>query len=370
MNNYYYPKPDNVNSTQLSTYQTFMKLLIDTGLKMNIDLSALNTESFANQTYAPDNSGLEYDNVGMNSYLDSYNINIQNNINTLNNINKTNSLNRSILLRQENIIGLQNEEMNDQLKHLKQIETKIISKDRLVEENQLKTQQYDSNIRILSASIIFAIILFIVYMLYSGGKIDYSKLSKISMLIIIIFIIYLLYQYNVFYLKDSISSLFSRQTLVTAGKKINEKTQQFNDALLNEIYGDKDEWMKANCNQPCEDSGLPSEISGSNFIDTSDQSGYTPGYYYYDKSTPPQLLVPDNTEDKSPTMTLNGENYKYTIDWQDIPTVYDDTMKTMDSDALSPNQYDDSGNPKLKLVGPGQTYTSESVNLNAYDGIS
>ncbi len=222
--------------------------------------------------------------------------------------------NRAILLRKEELNHIENEEIEDQYKQLDQIQSNIFSKERLIEENLYHSEKSERNIRVLTGSILFVLLLFVIVGIYYTKKIDDGKFVKLCGLLFGIFLLYLCYQYNVFYLNDSLSALFSGRVATTLGNKINKKTLQMQEDIQRIREGDYDDWKKKNCSS-C--SPVPSkDVSG---FDIQNLSGYglSSSYFtYQDGSTPNQLINPMNS-------LANSGFFKDKIHHIDVDTVRD-----------------------------------------------
>ena len=240
--------------------------------------------------------------------IDSINTNlaelnyIQNQLNTLNNVNQES------LLKQEQLLQLENEDLMKQLKELENMQSVISNKDRMIEQTNQNIENTDINIRVLMVSILGAIILFVTVGLYYFGIIDDGKLTIIIIAIIVIYLSIVIYSYNIFYVRNSISYLSDKKI-----QRISDSIQDWSNKKYNEleeeIYGNKDTWVDNNCSCPATSKVADEEGDGSQYY-ANTGANQTPGHFYYDGTAPPQLLVPSPTHDNSGTL-------KQTIDWVD-----------------------------------------------------
>lgn len=273
-------------------YKDNLKELIKYGLDINKNLVEL--EKFTNQEDFTNNYTYM---TGGDEMLSSKNNDLISGIHNVNNSVQTFNMNRDILLRKEQLNQLENEDIENQYKRLDQIQSNIFSKERLIEENLYHSEQSERNIRVLTGSILFVLLLFIIVGIYYTKKIDNDKFVKLCGLLFGIFVLYLCYQYNVFYLKDSLSALFSGRVATELGNRINKKTLQMQEDIQRIREGDYETWKKKNC-QSC--SPLPSkDVSGMDIGGLSG-TGYSSSYFVYqDGSTPNQLINPENSRANS-----------------------------------------------------------------------
>ncbi len=264
-----------------------------------------------------------------------------------NTYNQTFNINRDILLRKEQVNQMENEELEDQYKHLDQIQSNIFSKERLIEENLYYSEQSERNIRVLTGSILFVLLLFVIVGIYYTKKIDDSKFVKLCGLLFIIFLLYLCYQYNVFYLKDSLSALFSGRVATELGNKIDTKTKEMKEDIQRIRQGDYEDWKKKNCSS-C--SPIPSkDVSGLDINNLSGY-GYSSSYFtYQDGSTPNQLINPVNS-------LANSGFFKDKIHHTDVDTVNDKDMKMVYQEDSTNNSGD-----YMSISGLDGDLTAENV---------
>lgn len=252
--------------------------------------------------------------AGDDQKLSSENNSLLTDNSTQNGYQQTFNTNRDILLRKEELNQLENEDIQNQYKRLDQIQSNIFSKERLIEENLYYSEQSERNIRVLTGSILFVLLLFIIVGIYYTKKIDNSKFVLLCGLLFGIFILYLCYQYNVFYLNDSLSALFSGRVASELGNKINKKTQQMQEDIQRIREGDYETWKKKNCNS-C--SPLPSnDVSGLDISGLSGSGSSSSYFVYQDGSTPNQLINPENS-------SANSGYFKDRIHHTDVDTVDD-----------------------------------------------
>jgi len=232
---------------------------------------------------------------------------IQTNINntntaltSTNNTNNTNidtyQIQRETLYRTEQLNDIENKDIENQYKKMENLQSSIFTKERLIEENLYQAEKHELQIRIITGSMLFILILFVVIVMYGIGTIDNIKLTKYCIFILILYVLFLTYQYNIFYLRDSLSNIFTLSFFQGLGERIEIGEEQMKRSVQRFKYGiDYDEWKSKNCGI-CP-SNNPSEISAMEY--SGEQLNPTQGFYYQDGSTPNQLIYPTNTLDNS-----------------------------------------------------------------------
>lgn len=250
----------------------------------------------------------------LNTEIDEQNTQLNTDVDTQNS-------NNSILFRQNELLEVKNNILNGQLTELEQIQSIISTKDKLLDITNYDLSKKSSIIKILFIGIFISIFLLILTGIYGSGVIDDTKYLAIISILIFIFIFYILYIYNTFNV-SSYTHAISNKYLV--GKGINSLSKSINDKIRTDIYGNEQDWIKSNCNQPCDIKDESNDIindedtSSTPIGDTAVQVTTTPGYYYKDSAGPKQLLYPQPTEANSSNAifqiqpnisTLSGTTY-------------------------------------------------------------
>jgi len=225
---------------------------------------------------------------------------IQNQLSTVNN------LNQEALVKKDQLLRMENDDLMKQLRELETIQSTITNKDRLIDQTNKNVEEQNQNIKILASSITLAIILLITIVLFGYGQITMSLLILIIIIIAVLYFLLYIYSYNIFYFKDAVKMLFDRRAQ-RLGYELNKWSDTIKTNVNNEIDSLKQNWIDQNCLCPASTSeeSSNSQISGvGNNINEKEVTGY----YYYDGSSPSQLLVPEPTQN----MGLNEK-----IDWVD-----------------------------------------------------
>ena len=111
--------------------------------------------------------------------------------------NQLNNINNEILVKQDQLAKIKNDRLNKKLEDLNELEHNIINKDRLIEQTNQVNQNNDKNIYTLYFGFGLSIILFIVILLYSLGKLNDKIAIVLISLIFVIFMFIILYTYNI-----------------------------------------------------------------------------------------------------------------------------------------------------------------------------
>ena len=216
---------------------TSINLLTSTGANMNNDYISMRNNNYS---VFKTNSGDSMQRIvnSINQNLAALDI-IQNQLSVLSNVNQEN------LIKREQLIKMQNEELMEQLRNLEQIQSNIENKNRMIEQVNYNMSNQQNNISLLIISIIIGIILLGTVFLYSYGNISYNLFIIIIITILIIYICIFIYKYNIFYLNTAITNLFSGNMEARIAQSLNNWGNVTN--LQNDIYGSKDTWIKNNC---------------------------------------------------------------------------------------------------------------------------
>ena len=280
---------------------------------------------------------------------------IQNKLSTGNNIDQ------EILIKKDKLLRIENDTLTKQLQELQMIESNIANKDRIIEQTNNNIDQYNTNIYNLFICTLLAVILCIGIILYAYGKIDYKRIITLTIIIFLSYIIIYIYTYNVFYLKDSISylinprSIHSLETQLSTWANIPVIEQKIDDTIQ------QNSWINNNCECPVSEE----EDSGNNpvyplFSNEGVTSTEIPGYFYYDGTAPPQLLVP--------TPDPKSINLDDKIDWVDYSSngnfTYDNVNKVMSYNNNNFYNYKNQTDPSIilnKEINGSQTLVGDTT---------
>jgi len=253
---------------------------------------------------------------------------VQNEINVLSNLNK------EALFKKEEILKLKNEELMDQLRSLESIQSGITTKDRLIEQTNKHIENQDLNIIVLASLIGFGVILFIIINLKGLGVIGEKQFTLAIIVQFTIFIVGAIYAYNIFYFKDAVTYLFDRRNL-----RILNQLKEMAKKETENLYGKEDEWIDENCDCPFEEDTYAYYYNG--------QEAEKHGYFYYDGSSPQQLIV------DLPTKNDVYSEYDEKIYWvdysQDGKPMYNPKTKKMSYDNKQYYNYNKEHDPSILL---------------------
>jgi hypothetical protein len=243
----------------------------------------------------------------LQSTIDSANANLSNLDLIQTQLNLSTNLNQDGLLKKNELIRLQNDNLNDQLKDLELLQTNIITKDRIINQIDENIIIQNSNISSLITLLIFGILLIILIILFGYNTINTKAFFTYLTFLVIIFCIIFIYIYNIFYFKDSITYLGNRQKIVT---ELGTELKTWGKAIKTDVNSDldylKDEWIENNCGCPPVQEEEEEEILEEDLIFGETFEEQAPGYFYYDGNAPQQLLVP-----------IPRRKNKLSIDWVD-----------------------------------------------------
>jgi hypothetical protein len=90
-----------------------------------------------------------------------------------------NNINQEILLKQEQLLKLENEKINNQLFNLEQVQSIITNKDRMTRQTEEELNKKNKNINFLIFMFIIALIALIVIVIHYQGLISYNIMSGI-----------------------------------------------------------------------------------------------------------------------------------------------------------------------------------------------
>lgn len=243
---------------------------------------------------------------------------IQSELSVLNNVNQDN------LIKREEYIKLQNEELLAQLRNLQNIQSNIENKNRYIEQINQNINYQQNNIYLLVISIILGVILFSIVILYGIGKLTNKMLLYGILILFVIYIIIVIYFYNIFYVKSALQSLFGNNPERRFGEALKNWSTEIKNKSQEELYGLEQSWINSNCNCPPQEETQQTQNNNNNNIPPEEEQNYNAniqqGYFYYDGSTPQQLLMP------SPKIS-NLENIQWVDYSQPVGREYNFNLK-------------------------------------------
>ena len=228
-----------------------------------------------------------------------------------NQTNIGNNINQESLIKQAELLRLENEDLNNQLRELESIQSSISNKERLIEQTNLNMEREQRNIRVLTVTIIFGFLIFIAVALYGANRLDRKKLIIVCCILLVAYHIFLIYTYNLLYFKDAISYLKDmKRYKLQNGSVLKQWGNFISDNIAAQRTSIQDQWISDNCN--CAEEEEEKEAQTSEETDYISQVGgedwgqESTGYFYNDGSAPAQLIIPE------PTPRLSDQ-----IDWVD-----------------------------------------------------
>jgi hypothetical protein len=234
------------------------------------------------------------------------------------------NINQEILLKQEQLLKMQNDDLDSQLSSLDLSQNYINNKSRMIDQTNDALLKKNKYITFLIVTSVFAILSVIVILLYGMKKIDDKKLKILLIILFIIYVCVYLYVYNIFYLNDAFKYMFFSKE-VEMGQKLGNWVKKVDDNIATSLYGTEQEWIDENCATPCDLDDLPGTEEEDDVYATYTENTIspTPGYFYNDSSAPPQLIYPSPTKSNAantdyakivrPDYSTNSKKYEYNI---------------------------------------------------------
>ena len=152
--------------------------------------------------------------------------------------------------------------------------------------------------------------------LYALGKINEKLFGILVVLLILVFVIMIMYKYNILYFKTVSHFIDNRKNLAILNS-VKDLGSQVKSNMQERLYGSKQDFLDDNCDCPPSQEDVYNEEEGAS-VDV------VPGYFYYDKSAPKQLLVPNGGDKINVSTDVDTEVFDK-IDWVNHDKVMYDT---------------------------------------------
>lgn len=282
-----------------------------------------------------------------------------------NELNVVDNLYKETLLKQSELIKLENEDLKKQLQELELIQANISNKDRLIEQTNFNIASQELNIYVLAVSCVLAIFLIATIYAYGIGTISMSIFGSIVSFIVLVYAILFIYSYNIFYFRDAMTYLGDRQRKgLQWGYHVKRWSEIKSNVDAKKEYI-KDEWIENNCDCPVteEEDIVAEEVLEEDYRGTRVMGKIfpdIPGYFYYDGSSPQQLLLPTPDSKK-----LNDK-----VDWVDYsPNGQMQYIKAINKNVnINDNYYNykTDDNTKSSLLAKAVENNSTLVNNTTY----
>ena len=236
------------------------------------------------------------------------------------------NINQEILLKQEQLLKMQNDDLDSQLSSLDLSQNYINNKSRMIDQTNDALLKKNKYITFLIVTSVFSILAVVVILLYGMKQIDDKKLKILLILLFIIYVCVYLYVYNIFYLNDAFKFMFFSKE-AEMGQKLGNWVKKVDDNIASSLYGTEQEWIDQNCATPCDLDNLSGEEEEDVYATyTENTISPTPGYFYNDSSAPPQLIYPSPTKSNAaktdyakivrPDYSTNSNMHDYDIEPQ------------------------------------------------------
>lgn len=255
--------------------------MIQNGTQINKDYNAMRTPT--NQSYQISNN----DSVGqltqaINQNLAELNV-IQNQLSLANNINQEN------LVKRDQLLKMENDDLMSQLRELESIQANISNKNTMLDQINTNISNGQTNINTLISCVILAVILLAVIIAYGYGRIDKSLMILLIIIIAVCYVILFFYNYNIFYINTAWNNLFNSNSEARLGQALQTWSIDIDSTINTAIYGTEQNWIKENCACPASENEEETPLLP---YKPGNAQGPQPGYFYYDGSAPPELITP------------------------------------------------------------------------------
>jgi len=283
-----------------NSYLTQLKVL---GEQNEADYNAMASQNSTNY-HETNTNAIEELVKTINQNLSELNL-LQNQLTTVNN------LDQEALVKKEQLLKMENDDLLSQLRQLEIIQSTITNKDRLIQQTNDNVEKENRNIKVLVISIILGIILLIAIVLLNLNKINKKIFILILISILIFYFLLYIYSYNIFYFQTSIKMLFDRKSL-RLGYELNNWSESIKANINNIENSVQQNWIDENCLCPASNSQIEEEYYvevDENNVYAKGIPGYQSGYYYYDNNAPAQLLLPEPTINMKLTENIDWVDY-------------------------------------------------------------
>ena len=172
---------------------------------------------------------------------DSYNyLNTQ-----INSANLQNNISQEILLKQEQLLKMENEKINTQLYNLDQAQSIISNKDTMTKQTDKELSKKNNNINFLIFMLIISLLTFCVIMLGNQGIIDNLKMNVILGVLGLIVFIGVIIFYDFLYLGTAFKNIFYNRDNIMIDKLNNWKfASNIVNAVDTSLYGTESDWQQ------------------------------------------------------------------------------------------------------------------------------
>lgn len=233
------------------------------------------------------------------------------------------------------LLQLSADQNNEDLQKLKNFETEISTKKKMINIAQNSHLKRVQKIKSIIVLFIIICVIFLPLALMLGKVI--SKTTFLILFVLICIIAFLVFSWmnDLFYIRDYFSftkSSLSDASSATAAQlssleesvsnSVSSRVQSFNDTIINDVYGAEAEWIQQNCSCPSTTS-TTEDTFPIPFSTSGELIWPEPGFYYDDGTAPNQLLVPKNTSARSEFQ------FKEKIKWPSYSQKFKDYNKSL-----------------------------------------
>ena len=205
-----------------------------------------------------------------------------------NQLNTENNVYTEGLFKKDQLLRMENEELQNQLRELEAIQSTIMNKDAVIGQLHANTDEYGREIILLVICLGLAVLLFIKTCVYAQGMVSFRVFITLFIYVMICYVLLFMYFFNILYLQDSVNYFLSSRQ-----RKIDKKMQNWTAINDPKKGTNQDQWIEENCNCP---TSTQEEGESSEEIYAEDDGDFIrkelPGTFYYDGSSPPELIAP------------------------------------------------------------------------------
>ena len=264
--------------------------MIQNGQQINTNYQDM--RQITEQSYQMSNgNSIEQITNALNQNLAELNV-IQNQLSLANNVNQEN------LVKRDQLLKMENDDLMSQLRELEAIQANISNKNTMLDQMNTNISNEQTNINTLIGCVILAVILLAIIFAYGYGRIDKNLMVLLVIIIAVCYVILFFYNYNIFYINTAWNNLFNSNTDARLGQALQTWSTDIQSDINTTIYGTKQNWIEKNCACPASENEEETPLLP---YSSGDGNGPQPGYFYYDGSAPPELITPNLPGPISPT---------------------------------------------------------------------
>ena len=324
--------------------------MIQNGEEINTNYQDMRKQTGLSYQISNDSDSIGQITKALNQNLAELNV-IQNQLSLANNVNQEN------LVKRDQLLKMENDDLMAQLRELESIQANISNKNTMLDQMNTNISNEQTNINTLIGCVILAVILLGIIFAYGYGRIDKNLMVLLVIIIAVCYVILFFYNYNIFYINTAWNNLFNSNTEARLGQALQTWSTDVKSGINTAIYGTEQNWIKENCACPASENEEETPLLP---YSPGNGNGPKPGYFYYDGSAPPELITPNNQVPESSPMSPSyipgvlNEN----IHWVDYS--FSNNTNYYNYNSQNPeNQLQNAINSSTVLVNP----TTRTINM-------